>query len=76
MGRRKGSLNKSTIARMEAEKTNKPIIDKTGKLLRNGQEVGRIEYEDGLFVAMNLLTRRKASGFELEPVENWLTSQF
>lgn len=76
MARPKGSKNRSTIARENAAKANKPVLDKLGNLIRNGETVGRVEFDDGVFVGMNFLTQKKVIAGDLEQVEGWLLSQF
>lgn len=76
MGRPKGSKNKSTLARqagikMSVIKLTPAECDKHGNVTKNGQHVGTIDFEDGVFVGKNVVRGKRVVHEDYDQILAW-----
>ena len=47
-------------------------LQKNGTVTRDGEVIGRIDYDNGVFVGQNFLSQKQVKRFDFDEVASWL----
>lgn len=75
-GRPPGAKNKATLERETMRATINIELDKKDNVFQNGERIGSIDYEDGLFIGRNERTQKQATAFDYDHVVAWFKGEY
>lgn len=70
-GRPPGSRNKATMEREQARVITGIEFDKYDNVFQNGERIGCIEYDDGVFIGKNERTQKQVVWPDYDDIVNW-----